>query len=111
MSTSVFNKGNVALITGGASGVGLAVANLCRQHGMRLALVDNNASNLALAKESLGTDPMTEIYTMDVSDRSQWGPLSEKVKSSFGGVDLLMLNAGLSAQGGWENSYYFEKVS
>lgn len=111
MSPSVFTAGNTALITGGASGVGLAVAKLCRKHGMKLALIDNNAEHLEMAKQMLGTDPETRTYTMDVGDLSQWSPLREKVKDNFGGVDFLMLNAGTSAIGGWENSSYFQKVS
>ena len=110
MPTSVFAAGNTALITGGASGVGLAVAKLCRKHGMKLALVDNNAENLAAAKSTIGTDPTTETYTMDVGDLSQWAPLSQKIKSTFGGVDLLMLNAGVQVKGGWENAGVFHKV-
>ena len=110
MPASVFAAGNTALITGGASGVGLAVAQLCRKHGMKLAIVDNNAKTLGLAKETLGADQTTETYEVDVSDHSQWGPLREKVQKTFGGVDLLMLNAGMQVQGGWENSGYFEKV-
>ena len=111
MPASVFAAGNTALITGGASGVGLAVAKLCRKHGMKVAIVDRNAETLGLAKETLGTEHTTETYEMDVSDQSQWAPLRQKVEKTFGGVDLLMLNAGMSAKGGWENSGYFEKVS
>ena len=90
--------------------MGLAVAKLCRKHGMKLAIVDNNAETLGMAKQTLGIEQETKTYEVDVSDLSQWGPLWEKVKKTFGGVDLLMLNAGRSAQGGWENSGYFEKV-
>ena len=110
MPPSVFAAGNTALITGGASGVGLAVAKLCRKHGMKLALIDNNSEHLDLAKQTLGSEPTTETYTMDVSDLSQWAPVRDKVKATFGGVDLLMLNAGTSAKGGWENSNYFQKT-
>ena len=77
---------------------------------MRLALVDNNASNLSKAKQSLGTDQTTETYEVDVSKIEQVHDLRSKVQSTFGGVDLLMLNAGLSAKGGWENMDYFHKV-
>ena len=108
--SSVFARGNTALISGGASGVGLAVAQLCRNHGMKLALLDNNSENLKLAKEKLGSTETTETYEMDVSKIEQWKSVREKVESTFGGIDLLMLNAGIGAKGGWENTNYFHKV-
>jgi NAD(P)-dependent dehydrogenase (short-subunit alcohol dehydrogenase family) len=42
-AAAVFAPGSTALITGGASGVGLAIAKLCRSKGMKLLLVDRNA--------------------------------------------------------------------
>ncbi|KAI9722825.1 MAG: hypothetical protein M1828_004391 [Chrysothrix sp. TS-e1954] len=110
MPASVFARGNTALISGAASGVGLAVAQLCRKHGMKLALLDNNAENLSLAKQSLGSEQTTETYEVDVSKLEQWEGVRDKVKSSFGGVDFLMLNAGIGAKGGWENAKYFHNI-
>ena len=109
---SVFAAGNTALITGAASGVGLAISKLCRRHGMKLALVDNHTENLQKAKTSLTTDGalVTETYNVDVSKIEQWQDLREKVKGTFGGVDMLVLNAGIAASGGWENHDYFRKV-
>lgn len=108
---SVFTKGKTALITGSASGVGLATANLCRKYGMNLALVDNNKSLLAQAKEKLSaTGSITESYEMDVSKIEQWEDLREKVNKQFNGVDLLMLNAGIGLKSGWSDQEYFHKV-
>lgn len=108
---SIFAKGNTALITGSASGVGLAVASLCRKHGMNLALVDNNKTLLARAKDELSaSDSTTESYDMDVSKIDQWENLRDQVKQKFGGVDLLMLNAGIGLKSGWEDQAYFHKV-
>ena len=51
MSTSpIFKSGNTALITGGASGIGLAMATKCADCGMNVIICDNNASNLSSAK-------------------------------------------------------------
>ncbi|KAI4127781.1 MAG: hypothetical protein LQ347_004459, partial [Umbilicaria vellea] len=79
----VFKAGNTALITGAASGIGLAVAQLCRKHGMNLALVDNNSQNLDQAKKSLAADRAGEVqiegYCMDVSKIEEWKDLREKV--------------------------------
>lgn len=108
---SGFVKGTTALITGGASGVGLAVASLCRKSGMNLALVDNNKSLLARAKDELsGSGTIIETYDVDVSKIEQWEDLRDKVKQKFGGVDFMMLNAGIGLRGGWEDQAYFHKV-
>ena len=107
---SVFAAGQTALITGGASGIGLAVALLCRSHGMKLALVDNNAELLAKAKQTIGSAETTETYELDVSQLTQWEELRGRVKSKFERVDFLMLNAGIGLKGGWGDAEYFRKV-
>lgn len=100
----VFKAGNTALITGAASGIGLAVAHLCKNQGMKLALVDNNTHLLSEAKKQLSGD--TETYPMDVSKIEEWRGLRERV----GRVDFLMLNAGIGVKGGWDDVEYFHKV-
>ena len=107
---AVFKAGNTALITGAASGIGLAVAKLCRSHGMKLALVDNNDQKLSQAKQSLSEGAETEIYPLDVSKIEEWKELRGKVEKKFGGVDFLMLNAGIGAKSSWEDTEYFHKV-
>ena len=109
-SHAVFKAGNTALITGAASGIGLAVAKLCRSHGMKLALVDNNDQKLSQAKQSLSEGAETEIYPLDVSKIEEWKELRGKVEKKFGGVDFLMLNAGIGAKSSWEDTEYFHKV-
>lgn len=108
--TSIFAANNIALITGGASGVGLAVAQLCRKHGMKLALVDQNADYLAKAKDSFNSSDV-ETYQVDVSQLDQWGDLKSKIQQKFGGVDFLMLNAGIGLNGDWGDSEYFQKAN
>ena len=114
---SVFRAGATALITGGASGVGFAFAQLCRKHGMHLALVDINTSNLDKAKAVLHSskaNEKTETYAMDVSQLAQWEKLKSDVESTFGGVDLLILNAGAAppAKDGnqWADVESFQKT-
>jgi len=92
-----------------------AVATLCRNHGMALALIDNNASNLARAKEALastkGKEAKLETYQVDVSQIAQWRSLRTQVEKDFGTVDFLMLNAGIGLKwdaSQWENEEYFE---
>jgi len=109
---SVFTANKTALITGGASGIGLAVAQLCRKHAMRLILVDNNVDNLAKAKDTLSDNQLEDIetYQVDVSNPDHWKDLKDKVQKKFGGVDFLMLNAGIGAKGSWGDTSYFQKI-
>ena len=107
----VFRPGATALITGAASGIGLATAKLCSKHGMKLALVDINNQSLAKAKSSFSNGEPMETYTVDVSKIEEWKTLKKNVESKFGDVDFLMLNAGIGLTGGWEDIDYFHKVS
>ena len=121
---SVLRSQATALITGAASGVGWATAKLCREKGMHLALLDIDSENLHKAKDILvGMDSSlkTEIYVLDVADRSAWTDVARQVTATFGEVDLLMLNAGNSykaqgqSEGGrlkpWTDIEYWKKVS
>lgn len=63
-SNPVFAPGKLAVITGGASGIGLALATKCAGYGMKVVIVDNNASNLKAAKESIKGS--VETAEMDV---------------------------------------------
>ena len=89
-----FRPGNVALITGGAAGIGLAIASRVADMGMKFVLIDNRAAALEAASASLSkTDVM--VATADVSDRAALETIGAKIKERFGGVDVLVNNAGI----------------
>jgi NADP-dependent 3-hydroxy acid dehydrogenase YdfG len=111
MSTAVFTTGKNALITGAASGVGLAVAKLCASHGMNLHLVDNNSDLLAKAKDAITTKEGTlETHSLDVASQNDWSSLKSKLEQSQVKLDFLHLNAGIGANGDWTDSSYFHKI-
>lgn len=115
-ATTFFRPGATALISGGASGVGFAMAQLCRKNGMHLALLDNNASTLQAAAAALPSNSTTktETYQLDVGDLSAWKAILPKFQSTFPSLDLLMLNAGTSHKPTTKQCYedveYFTKT-
>jgi NAD(P)-dependent dehydrogenase (short-subunit alcohol dehydrogenase family) len=88
---------NVAVVTGGSSGIGLATARLLLADGARVAICGRDTARLAAAVEKLGT-PNTDVLLAercDVLDRAEVDALAQKVARWSGGrVDLLVNNAG-----------------
>jgi NAD(P)-dependent dehydrogenase (short-subunit alcohol dehydrogenase family) len=97
-------NGKVAVITGGASGIGLGLARRFAAEGMKLALVDIEADALDVAAKELkasGADVLTT--TVDVSSADQMDRLGKSVLDHFGGVHLVCNNAGVGSGGPmWE---------
>ena len=79
--------GRVAVITGGASGVGLATADLLAGRGCELALVDLNPVKLeAAAREFESRGIRTSIHLADVADPERMSRLPGEVVAEHGGV-------------------------
>ncbi|MDB5690480.1 MAG: family NAD(P)-dependent oxidoreductase [Sphingomonas bacterium] len=92
--------GRVAVITGGASGIGLAVARRLAAAGMRLLLADIDAAELDRAASTLRSEG-AEVQTVptDVSDAAQIAAL-KRAADAIGPVSFLMNNAGREGGGG-----------
>ncbi|OWY17733.1 short-chain dehydrogenase [Thioclava sp. JM3] len=92
-------KGNVAVVTGGASGIGLAAARHLAGLGMRVCIADLAGAALDAASDALIAAGAAEADVMtlatDVSDRAQLMALADEVWARFGPVNLLMNNAGM----------------
>jgi NAD(P)-dependent dehydrogenase (short-subunit alcohol dehydrogenase family) len=93
--------GNVAVITGGASGIGLAAAMRFAALGMKVCIADVGADNLRAAEAKLATASPAGgsnimIARVDVSSRDELTALEDDVRKRFGGTDILMNNAGIS---------------
>lgn len=108
-AAKVFQANSTALITGAASGVGLAVARLCASHSMNVIMVDRDGSKLKEAKSSISSKGSVDTHTMDVSSLSDWTTLREKVEKS-GKLDFLHLNAGIGPKGDWTDNQYFHTL-
>jgi NAD(P)-dependent dehydrogenase (short-subunit alcohol dehydrogenase family) len=86
-SNPVFHAGNTAVITGGASGIGLSLAQKCAGYGMKVIIADNNAANLAAAKKSIKGN--VETVEIDVSKVEEFEKLKGKVEKDFGGTSCI----------------------
>ncbi|MEM8553509.1 MAG: SDR family oxidoreductase [Pseudomonadota bacterium] len=97
MTHPAFTPSSVAVVTGGASGIGLAAATKFAGLGMRVVVVDRAEDKLAAAATQLEQAGAPEVMTAatDVSDRAQVETLAAQVTDRFGGVDILMNNAGI----------------
>ena len=97
MTHSAFQPNAVAVITGGASGIGLATAQRLAAMGLRLVIVDVRETLLEPAAEQLRQLGAPEVMasSTDVSDREALVELETLVAERFGGTDILMNNAGI----------------
>jgi hypothetical protein len=91
-------KDNVAVITGGASGIGFAAAAAFARAGMKVCIADVDRERLADAATKLSSiTSATNVMTLavDVSSAESVRELERTVSAQFGGTDLLMNNAGI----------------
>lgn len=93
-------SGKVAVITGGASGIGFAIAQAIAQQGANVVLADIQKESLATAVDSikkLGVEVLG--IQLDVTDRSAVYNAADQVEQHFGRVDLVFNNAGVGDAG------------
>jgi NAD(P)-dependent dehydrogenase (short-subunit alcohol dehydrogenase family) len=100
MTHLVLTTGNTAVITGGASGIGLATAKRLAALGMNVVLADLGADRLAAAADAVrSAAPGAEVMTSetDVSSPEALRELDSAVTARFGGTDVLMNNAAIQS--------------
>lgn len=89
-------KGQVALVTGGADGLGKAIAQRLLAEGASIALFDRNATLLdKTARELANPDNSVRTYTVDISQESQVKEAVEQVVADFGQLDVVVNSAGI----------------
>ncbi len=95
-------SGNVAVITGGADGIGLAAAHYFKSLGLEVCIADVDATKLEQARSDLG-----EVLAVvaDVSQLSDVEKIRDEAYGRYGHVDILMNNAGVARQSGSWTDY------
>ena len=83
--------GRTAAITGGAMGIGLAVAKRLVAGGARVALWDRDEAALAAAKATLGANAVT--FALDVADAGAVDRVTQATVAACGGIDVLVCSA------------------
>lgn len=95
---SVAKKSAVVLVTGASQGIGAAIAKTfaAELRGVRLVLVARNEKKLAaVARACAKLGAMAEVFPCDVTDETAVAALGRAVTKRFGGVDVLINNAGV----------------
>lgn len=103
MTHPVLVPGNVAVVTGGAAGIGLAASERFAALGMKVAIADLAGDRLAAAEARLavvapgGARDVLAVAT-DVGREADVQALAAAVEATFGAVDLVMNNAGIQPE-------------
>ncbi len=92
-------EGKVAIVTGGASGIGFGMARNFLNEGMKVAILDYSDTNLADAHAMLKGSNAVHFVKVDVGDRAQLRAAVDEVLSVFGKIHVLCSNAGVAGGG------------
>jgi NAD(P)-dependent dehydrogenase (short-subunit alcohol dehydrogenase family) len=94
----------VALVTGGAKGIGRASALMLAREGARVVLTDvEEAQGTAVAREIERAGGKALFLVQDVTDESQWVDVVDRARAHFGGLNIVVNNAGIGTAGSAED--------
>jgi len=92
-------SGQVAVVTGGAAGIGRAIVSTLADNGARVVIVDVDAERANVtAAENHAQGRSCVVMLANVADPAQMAEVSEQVVSQFGGLDILINNAGINTR-------------
>ncbi|QEC77505.1 SDR family oxidoreductase [Mucilaginibacter ginsenosidivorax] len=86
-------KNKVAVVTGGNSGIGFATAKLFANEGAKVAVTGRDQATIATSVAQIGNNAIG--FVADVANINSIAPVYEKVSSTFGKIDILVVNAGI----------------
>jgi len=95
-------RGKVAFVTGGASGIGLGIAEACVDAGMRAVLADLRQDHIDEALAGFarrGQSKGVHAIRLDVTDRAAMAAAADETERVFGKVHVLVNNAGVGITG------------
>ena len=95
-------KGKIALITGGASGIGKAAAILLAEEGAQIIVSDINVKSANETAKEIGSSAIA--YEHDVTDEVSWKILLSKIENNFGHINILVNCAGIAMIGNIEET-------
>lgn len=91
-------KDSVVLITGAGSGMGRATAEVFAAEGAHVAVTDNNESNArAVAENIAARGQSAKAWALDVTDTARIRAVTGEIAREWGGIDIVVNNAGISA--------------
>jgi len=87
-------NGKLAVVTGGAKGIGFSCAKVLLDSGARVALVDNLADTLTKAQDALSSYGLVKSYTLDISKPEAIAAVIERICAELGDIEILVQAAG-----------------
>lgn len=91
--------GKVAIVTGGASGIGAETARVFALHGAKVLLTDANAAlGRGVAEDISGRGGMASFAEQDVGSEARWGEIAAEAEKRYGRIDILCNIAGISGR-------------
>lgn len=95
-------KAPIALVTGGAQGIGLACAEALARDGARIILADKKADKVVDAAQTIGADSIG--LTVDMAQSDQVDALFDQIETDYGAVSILVNNAGIAVSDDFLNT-------
>ncbi len=101
-------EGKVAVVTGGASGIGYGMARTFLKAGMKVAILDANPAHLEEVKAELRGVNNVHFVHVDVTDRAAMAAAADEVEQVFGKIHVVCNNAGIASGQAADEADYAE---